>query len=545
MTTPMGSKFDRRGFMKLTGSIAMAAGLTASLSACGGDNPNKKTSPGGGGASSAAGNSNGTITAAISYELGTSGYDPMTTSAALTVAVNWHTFEGLYEVEPTEPTKVYAALAADDKPKKIDDKTYEVTLRDGAAFSDGSKLTAEDVVYSFERVMDPKNNSMYNQFIGFVIDSVTKKDDSTVVIKLKFPFEELLANRLATIKIVPKAIVEKDQKKFDFNPVGSGPWKMTANGAGGTVKFEKNEHYNGPRPAKAAKMVWNIMPDPDARTNALTSGTVQAIDALPYTKIPTVKSNGFEQYSEQGFGLAFVMFNGSAKNPFSNLKNRQAFMYAMDIEKACKVAMSGQATPASCFVQQGHPAYQKAKVVYKRDLEKAKALFNETGLKKFRVIGTDHDWMKSVESIIVDSVQEAGVTIEFSQRQSADAYNEITDKPDAYDVFLAPGDPSTFGSDADLLMRWWFVGDVWDSRMHWKGQPAQKKFTETLEKAAQAVGDEQMKGWHECFDILSEEIPLYPLFHRKAPSAWDGKTLIGFKPISLTGLDFLDVGTTK
>ena len=54
-----------------------------------------------------------------------------------------------------------------------------------------------------------------------------------------------------------------------------------------------------------------------------------------------------------------------------------------------------------------------------------------------------------------------------------------------------------------------------------------------------------MKGWHDCFDLLSENVPLYPLFHRKTPTAWDGKTLAGFKPISLTGLDFLDVGSTK
>lgn len=93
-------------------------------------------------------------------------------------------------------------------------------------------MTADDVVFSYDRVMDPKNNSLYSQFTDFVIDSITKKDESTVVIKLKFPFEELLANRLATFKVVPKVIVEKDQKKFDANPVGTGPWKMTANGSG-------------------------------------------------------------------------------------------------------------------------------------------------------------------------------------------------------------------------------------------------------------------------------------------------------------------------
>jgi len=107
MTTPMGpgNEFDRRGFLRLTGASAMAAGLTVILSACGGDNPNKKTSQGGSTSSGGVGNSDGTITAGISYALGTNGYDPMTTTAALTVAANWHTLEGLYEIEPTDPTK--------------------------------------------------------------------------------------------------------------------------------------------------------------------------------------------------------------------------------------------------------------------------------------------------------------------------------------------------------------------------------------------------------------------------------------------------------
>ena len=116
----------------------------------------------------------------------------------------------------------------------------------------------------------------------------------------------------------------------------------------------------------------------------------------------------------------------------------------MDVAKACKVGLSGQATPATCFVQAGHPAYQKAKVVYDRDLDKVKTLFRETGLKKFRVLGTDHDWMKAVENILVDSLKEADVVVEFDQKQSADVYNEITGKPEAYDVVLAPGDPSVF-----------------------------------------------------------------------------------------------------
>ena len=217
ITTPAGS--SRRDFIRLTGTLGMAAGLAVSLAACGG----KGKTAGGAKASGMATDQevthkDGVITAGISYELGTNGYDPMTTSSALTVAANWHTLEGLTELHPAT-REVYAALAA-EMPKKVDDTTYEVALRKDAKFSDGSAVTADDVVFSFTRVLDPANKSLYSQFLPF-IDKVEAKDASTVTIKLKYAFS-LVAERLSVVKIVPKAIVEADAKAFDATSTIAG-----------------------------------------------------------------------------------------------------------------------------------------------------------------------------------------------------------------------------------------------------------------------------------------------------------------------------------
>ena len=168
ITTPAGT--SRRNFIRLTGTLGVAAGLAASVAACG---------KGG-----KAANKDGVITAGISYELGTNGYDPATTSSALTIAANWHTMEGLTDIHPAT-RKVYAALAA-EMPKKIDDTTYEVTLRKDAKFSNGSAVTSEDVVYSFERIL-LKKLPPYSNFLPF-IDKVEAKDASTITFKLKHAF---------------------------------------------------------------------------------------------------------------------------------------------------------------------------------------------------------------------------------------------------------------------------------------------------------------------------------------------------------------------
>ena len=537
----------RRGFLRLVGAMGAAATLTGTLAACS-TTPAQTTAPsaapGSAAATTAGGgaaNETGKITAAISYQLGTNGYDPMTTSAALTLAANWHTLEGLTEIHPAT-REVYAALGA-DLPKKVDDTTYEVTLRDGAVFHDGKPVTTDDVVFSFERVLNPENKSLYSQFIAFV-DSVTKKDDKTVTVKLKYPFS-LVAERLSVVKVVPKAAVEADAKAFDLNPIGTGPYKMTDNSAASQkLVFEKFADYTGPHPARAATMEWQVIPDDSTRTNALTSDAVQAIDTVPAANLATLAGSK-SVAAEQGFGLLFAMFN-CGTGPMADVKNRQAVMAALDYDKICKTGMSDLATPSTSFVQKEHPAYKEAASQWVGKAEQAKALLAETGLKEVRVLASNHGWFSAVRPMIKESLEAVGLTVNYEEKASSDVYSTIDGKPEAFDVVIAPGDPSVFGDDADLLLRWWYAGDVWtDSRMHWKGQESYTKVQELLETAAAATGDEQKAAWHEIFDVVAEQLPLYPIFHRKSPTAFDPETLVDFQPIAVTGLSFVGVGSTK
>ena len=530
ISTPRAS---RRDFIRLTSTMGMAAGFAAALAACGG-------SSGGSGASGAgSANPDGTITAGISYELGTSGYDPMTTTAGLTVAANWHTLEGLTELDAVS-REAYAALGK-DLPMKVDDTTYEVALRDGAKFSDGSDVTVEDVVFSFERVLDPANNSLYSQFLTF-LESVTAKDDTTVTIKTKHPYS-LVAERLSTVKIVPKAVVEADPKTFDMNPIGSGPYKMTDNSAASqTVVFERNDNYNGSHPALAKKMTWQVLPDDTTRTNAITSSTVQAIDTVPATNLSAM-TDPVVVSADKGFSLVFVMFNH--QGAFADVKARQAIMYALDYEKICTTGMGTLATAATCFVQEEHPAYKKASTVYSYDADKAKSLLAEAGITSIETIATDHGFFSGARPIIKENLEALGVSANFTEKKSKELYDYIKNG-DKWDIAIAPGDPSVFGNDADLLMRWWYSADLWaNDRMHWKGTEAYTKLQAILDEAVQVEGDAQIAKWQEAFDLIAENVPLYPIFHRTTPTAYNNQTLVSFRSVNYPGLSFVDVGSTQ
>ena len=482
---------------------------------------------------------NAVIEAGISYPL-SGGFDPMVTTGAVTVAANWHVFEGLTELDPAT-REVYAALGS-DLPTEVDATHYEVDLRDGAVFYDGSAVTSDDVVYSFERVLDPANNSIYAGFVSF-IDSVAAVDEDTVTITLKHPFS-LVPERLSAVKIVPKALVESDYEAFNAVPVGTGPFTITSAVPDDKVTFERFDDYTGPRPAKAAGLTWNLLSDPAARVTAMSSGTVQAIEDVPYIDVPTLQG-GADVESVQSFGTLFMMFNTDLA-PFDDPRVRQALFYALDMDKIIETGLLGNAAAASSFLPENHPSYHEASTVYTYDPDKAEQLLADAGVEdlEITVLTTDTGWVADIAPLIKESFDAIGVSTTLDIGQSAGQYTKVDNGE--LQVMVAPGDPSVFGNDPDLLMRWWYGDNVWSqSRYRWDDDPKFAELQSLLDDAAQATGDEQQKLWDQVFDLVSEEVPLYPLLHRKLPTAWDSSQLSGFKPLPVTGLSFLDVGKVQ
>ncbi|MFB2595374.1 ABC transporter substrate-binding protein [Paracoccus sp. p4-l81] len=484
-------------------------------------------------------NPDATLEVAIAYGLSGS-FDPLNASGAVTLAANWHVFEGLVDLDPVT-RKPYAALAA-ALPSSTDGTTYDIKLRDGATFHDGSPVTADDVVFSYQRVMDPESKSLFRSFVSF-IDTVEAVDPQTVRITTKFPFS-LFNERLGSVKIVPKAAVEADAEGFGKLPIGTGPYKIVSAVPEDKIVFERNDAYNGPRPALAKELVWNLIADPTARVNALTSGTVMAIEDVPYIDADAVAAQASLEKA-QSFGLLFAMFNTQAE-PFDDVRVRQAFFYALDMDKIIGTGMLGNAAPATSFLPEGHPNYHRAATVYSHDAEKAKALLAEAGTPnpQITLMSSDHGWVKDVAPIIKDSLDQVGFQTTLDIGQAGGQYKKV----DAGDmqVMIAPGDPSVFGNDPDILMQWWYGDNVWPKdRYRWAGSPEYTQLTGILDEALRLDGDAQQAKWNEAFDLLSDQVPLYPLFHRQLPTAWDAERLVGFAPVPTTGLSLLDVGVAK
>ncbi len=475
----------------------------------------------------------GCITAAFAHTA--SNFSPIGTTNPLVIAANWHVFEGLYEID-FHTYNTYNALAK-AKPVKVSDTEYEITLRDGAKFSDGREVTSADVVCAFEKNMADET---YSAFLSF-IEKVSAKNSKTTTFKLKYAFESMLEARLALVKIFPSD-VSLDSLKA--NPVGSGPWMYNKiNGEDGTaMEFEPNNNYNGSYSATAQWMRWEILKASDARSNAFMQGRATVAETPDEENAKKISKAGYTVEYSDGFEQPYLMFN-MQKAPFSDSRVRQAFFYAIDTERLISNAVSGKANAVTSFLPTKHENYNRASKVYTYDPDLARTLLEEAEVQDLEfTLNCDDHWVADLAEQIKENLEAVGVKCNLNIAPIDWASMAPSDAELPFDVCLAAGDPTCFGSDVDLLLSWWYGDNVWTrGRTCWQKAPDSKwgELSQYMQAARVATGSTQQENWNKCFDIISEEVPLYPLFHRKIATAWNQKKIADFKPISTTGLVFI------
>ena len=210
------------------------------------------------------------IVAAFSRDFGT--FDPHLATTATSIAVNAHVLEPL--INNSFVTREFGLGLAAALPEQIDDTHYRVRIRPGAVFHDGTPVTAKDVIFSYERVLDPDTNSFFRQFVDF-IDKVEAVDDATVDFTVKFPVG-LFTERL---KIVPKAAFEAvGTEQFGLQPVGSGPYTFVKALNNNRVILKRFADYNGPTPGSIEDINFRIQLDGPSRVSSLRAGQTQVIE---------------------------------------------------------------------------------------------------------------------------------------------------------------------------------------------------------------------------------------------------------------------------
>jgi len=476
-----------------------------------------------------------------------------------------HFFEGLIKwIDDGEGNATLDFGQAESMDKEVNEDgtvTYTFKIRDDAKWSDGQPVTAEDFVYSWQRLVNHETASPYNYQLDMVkgyeavavgtptgektknedgeeVDvmefadlstlAVSAPDDHTFVVTLSYDcpyFKEICA--FPSTFPVRKDIVEANDK-WTFEPdtyIGNGPYKMSEWVHNSYIKAVKNENYYGVDKLGPDSITFQLMDDANAILSAFKSETLQFVkDTVPTDEIPTLLADGTLKVQPQ-IGTYYVAFQ-TQKAPFTDARVREAFSLVIDRNYIIeKITQTGE-VPANAYVPSG---------VY--DAEGPGSDFREVGGAYYSVKDEDYEAnCEKARQLLADAGYPNGEgfpTVEY-------LYNTL-DRHRAIGEALQQMWKTQLGIDVSLNNQEWGVfsatrrnGDYTIARQGWVGdyndpctfldmfktgagsndsKYSNAEYDKQID-IAKASSDpaERMKAFHAAEDILMKDSAIAPLF---------------------------------
>jgi peptide/nickel transport system substrate-binding protein len=231
-----------------------------------------------------------------------------------------------------------------------DDKVWDLKIREGVTFSDGTPYDAEAVKFNWERIADPANGAYLAPGMGpvaalKVVGSLTLR----ITLKSAYPMFPRLVVRYLSYVGSPTAI-EKLGDGFAQAPVGAGPFTVESWARDSELRLVKNPNYWQKGLPHLDKLTIRQVPDDEQRFNAFTSGAAQIADAGTNTRYAArAHDQGYDVLeSKTGGGLA-ILFNTKVP-PFDDVEVRRAVAQAIDLKQLHQVVNGGtNAAPRTMF----------------------------------------------------------------------------------------------------------------------------------------------------------------------------------------------------
>ena len=307
--------------------------------------------------------------------------------------------------------------------KAVSEKVYEFTLRKSVKFHNGREMTADDVVWTMNRMLDPKTKVPRQQL--FMVEKVEKVSADVVRFSLNqayAPFLSAMANR--ALSIIPKEEVEKFGENFARNPVGTGPFKFVSWKSGEGVTLERNpDHFLGK--SHLDKVIIRPIPETVVAQQQLETGDIDVIaDAMP-DDIARLQKSGLLQLVP-GTSYYYIVFNLKPdtapvvktlnKNPFTDKKVREAVVLAFPVADAIQAVYPGLAEQIRAFgpIPNTNWAYsaELSKLWPKQDVARAKQLLTEAGYPngfKMEILSMSDAPRKAMAQILQSALAKIGI----------------------------------------------------------------------------------------------------------------------------------------
>ncbi len=317
--------------------------------------------------------SGGTLVAAWAQD--PVGLDPHVTSAYSSFQILENVLDTLVTLDAEQNLQASLAESWD---VSEDGLTVSFHLRDGVKFSNGRDLSADDVVYTFNRILDPETGSGSSWKLGGVTD-ISAADASTVVFTLEAPNPGLITKLAVdkTMGIIAKENVEDGT--INTQPMGTGPFMITDFQPGVKVMLERNPNYWQAGLPYLDAVDIRIISDESVRRTALVTGDVDWAISVPAQSVEELKGRDDVVVDSTAAGSYWYIGVNLGRDPISDAKVRQAISYAINRDQIAEAATFGQAQateepiPASSAWSFGYAPYEES-------LDKAKSLLAEAGV---------------------------------------------------------------------------------------------------------------------------------------------------------------------
>ena len=295
-------------------------------------------------------------------------------------------YEYLTYVDP-DTHELMPGLAT-DWTVSADGKEWILTLRQGIQFQQNwGEMTAEDVVYSLERLIDPSAQSGPSSSMRNVIDEIVMLDRYRLAIRLKTPdimfVQGYLSNAMQAM-IVSKKHILADEEEAKRNPVGTGPFQLREFKSGVSVSVNKVEGQHWRVTPDFQQLKFLAVPEESTRVAMLLAGETD-LAPINFDSIPALKKNQFEIVSLKNSWSPIIRFGGlvetsakffNAKVPWQDKRVRQALNYAVDKEAILAAIFHGEGRVAGT----DFPADVFFDIpTYPYDPQKAKQLLSDAG----------------------------------------------------------------------------------------------------------------------------------------------------------------------
>jgi peptide/nickel transport system substrate-binding protein len=417
-----------------------------------------------------------------------------TEGAAIPQALLVNVYEGLVKLSQDGQIQ---PLLAEKWDVSQDRTTYTFTLRKGVTFTNGAPFTADDVVFSLDRVKADWKLKIKTQMD--VIDKVEKKDDSTVVVTLKHPSNGWLYSMTTRLGAMFSRTGVADLAN---KPVGTGPYQLAAWRRGDSIRLSANGEYWGNKPP-FSQVTLKYFKDATAMNNALLTGGIDVISTVQAPEsLGQFSDTGRFQIVEGTTNGEVVLSMNNARAPFNDKKARQAVRYAINHKELLQTAWAGRGQLIGSMVPPTDPWYEDRTGDYPYDPQKAKQLLGgKTLTVKLRI--PNLPYAVTAAQVVKSQLAQVGITADIDPLEFPARWLDAVFTKGDYDMSIINHvEPRDMGIFADKSYYFHYGNPEFGKLLASADSGTQQQQVDNLKQAAKLLSDDAAADWLFLFPNL-------------------------------------------